>query len=253
MAKEILQQHYERKYADEMTTRSIESISKTRIPISRFEAVVKFFPQYFEGGDIIEIGAGSGNVAKTLLTSEVNICNYTLSDISMARVEGIRRNLDDDRVKILEIDAENISHSEYGNYDAVIMIALIEHLIDPLRAMQEVRKLLKPGGFVYIDTPNIAKFTQRIKLLLGRFPSTASMNEGLTTFSGEPADLYDEGHLHYFTYRSLSLMLLERCGFSRVSKLGYPGGSKPLGKEIHHHLATIWPNLFSELAIIAHA
>jgi len=117
------------------------------------------------------------------------------------------------------------------------MVALIEHLIDPLRAMQRIRQLLKPGGFAYIDTPNIARYTLRLKLLMGRFPSTASMNEGLTTYSGKPTDLYDEGHLHYFTYRSLSLMLTERCGFSRVVKLAYPGGRRPLGKQTHNFLA----------------
>ena len=202
---------------------------------------------------MLEIGAGSGNVAKALLASDMKISNYILSDISEVRVEGIRRNRDDIRVKIMKIDAEEISESGHNSYDAVIMVALIEHLVDPLRAMQEIRKVIKPDGFIYIDTPDIAKYTRRIKLLFGRFPSTASMNEGLTTFSGAPADLYDEGHLHYFAYRSLSLMLTERCGFSRVIKPGYPGGSFPFGKHAHNRLATMWPELFSELAITAYA
>ncbi len=253
MSNETLKEHYERKYSQDSVAKTIEPIRTTKIPTSRFEAVLKFFPQYYKDGDVLEIGAGNGNVAKALLLHEMKISSYTLGDISVARVGGIRRNLDDSRVKIMEIDAENIPESEYGNYDAVIMVALIEHLVDPLRAMQKIRKVLKPGGFVYIDTPNIAKYTQRIKLLLGRFPSTASRNEGLTTHSGEPVDLYDEGHLHYFTYRSLSLMLTERCGFSKVNKLGYPGGRIPLGKHAHNLFATMWPELFSELAMIAYA
>jgi SAM-dependent methyltransferase len=151
------------------------------------------------------------------------------------------------------IDAENVPDSQARKYDAVIMVALIEHLIDPMGAMTRIRKALKPGGFVYIDTPNIVRYTQRLKLLAGKFPSTASRNEGLTTYYGEPADLYDEGHLHYFTYRSLSLMLTERCNFSKIVKLGYPGGKIVLGKHIHGLLATVWPELFSELAIVAYA
>lgn len=252
MQKYSLKSHYDRKYASESTPAPIEAIRAARVPITRFEAVVKCFPQHFKGGDVLEIGAGNGNVAKALLLSELEISNYSLGDISRPRVEGLRRQLDDDRVSIMEIDAENISEREHGKYDAVIMVALIEHLIDPLRAMQRINKLLKPGGFVYIDTPNIAKYTQRIKLFLGRFPSTASQNEGLTTYSGQPVDLYDEGHLHYFTYRSLSLMLLERCGFSRVEKFGYPGGRTPLGKYLHNCFAKLWPELFSELAMVAY-
>lgn len=253
MSKDALRNHYERKYIGESSTSSIEPIRSVRLPTTRFETIVKYFPKYFNGGCVLEIGAGNGNVAKTLLTSKMNIMSYTLGDLSLSRIEGIRRNLKDRRMSILKMDAEDIPNSEYCKYDAVIMVALIEHLIDPLRAMQQIKKLLKPNGFVYIDTPNIAKYTRRVNLLLGRFPSTASMNEGLTTYSGEPADLYDEGHLHYFTYRSLSLMLTERCGFSSVIKLSYPAGRMPLGKHIHNQLAAIWPELFSELAIIAFA
>jgi hypothetical protein len=132
------------------------------------------------------------------------------------------------------------------------MIALIEHLIDPLGTMSKIKKLLKPDGFVYIDTPNIAKYTRRIKLLLGKFPSTASKNEGLTTYSNEPVDLFDEGHLHYFTYRSLSLMLTERCGYSHVVKLGYPDGRVLIEDNINIFIATKWPEMFSELVVLVY-
>lgn len=253
MSKESLSKHYERKYAHESAASSIELIKKTKTPSSRFEAVVKFFPRHFKGGAVLELGAGNGNVAKTLLASpELKISSYAMGDISLPRLEGVAKNIGDKRVSISKIDAENISESEYEKYDAVIMVALIEHLLDPLRGMQTVRKLLKPGGFVYIDTPNMAKYTRRIKLLMGSFPSTASKNEGLTTYAGEPVDLHDEGHLHYFTYRSLSLMLTERCDFSRVIKHAYSGGRLPLGKYVFSLLAALRPELFSELALVAY-
>jgi len=219
MTDKSLKEFYEQKYAHESNMRSIESIKKTNVPTTRFEAVIKFFPKYFNGGDVLEIGAGNGNVAKSLLESCDNISTYVLGDLSLPRVQGVKKNLKDPRLKIIEMNAEKIQETD-ELYDAVIMIALIEHLIDPLGAMQNIRKLIRSGGVIYIDTPNIAKYTQRLKLLFGRFPATASMNEGLTTFTGEPTDFHDEGHLHYFTYRSLSLMLTERCGFSRVTKIG---------------------------------
>ena len=252
MPKDTLKDFYEQRYSFERNSSTLAPIKVVAIPTTRFEAAIRYFPQHFRGGDILEIGAGNGNVAKTLLMSNLNIKHYTLSDLSLARVEGIRKNLDDNRVVVQEMDAEEISEGEHDKYDAIIMIALIEHLVDPLGTMRRVRSLLKPGGFVYIDTPNIARYTQRIKLLLGRFPSTSTNNEGLTQYSGEPADLYDEGHLHYFTFRSLSLMLTERCGYSRVTKLKYPGGTTVFGKHIHYILAILWPGLFSELALLAH-
>lgn len=52
-------------------------------------------------------------------------------------------------------------------------------------------------------------------LLVGRFPSISQPNDGL----GSDV-LFDGGHLHCFTYRSLSLPL-ERAGFSIEQGVGY--------------------------------
>jgi SAM-dependent methyltransferase len=252
MSTEGLRRHYESKYASEHGNATSETIRTSRRPLNRFEAAVAFLPRYLRGGTVLELGAGNGAVARALLNMDLGIESYTLGDISLPRVTGITATFQDDRVTACCIDAEDIPDEVAGTYDAIIMIALIEHLVDPLRAMANIRRLLKPRGIVYIDTPNMAKYTRRAQLLLGRFPSTASTNEGLTTYSGEPSDLYDEGHLHYFTYRSLSTMLIERCGYRRVDKLAYPSGRLLLGAQLEGWLARLWPEAFSEIAIVAH-
>jgi SAM-dependent methyltransferase len=191
-----------------------------------------------------------------LIAHGLKFDSYTLSEFSDARLEGLVAAIKDPRVSVLKLDAESLSAEKLPNYDAIIMLALIEHLIDPLGAMQRLRKLLKPGGFAFIDTPNIAKFTRRAKLLLGRFPATASRNEGLSTYEGNAVDLYDEGHLHYFTYRSLSSMLVKRCGFSTVEKFGYftgPNGQRIVGHRLGNALSRLWPEMFSEIVLVANA
>ena len=114
-----------------------------------------------------------------------------------------------------------------------------------------MRALLRPGGFVYLDTPNVAKYTRRAKLLFGHFPATASHREGLRRYDGQPASLHDEGHLHYFTWRSLTRMLVDHCGFSGVERLPwFPGAPRPLAP-LAHRAASLWPELLSEIALIA--
>ncbi len=135
----------------------------------------------------------------------------------------------------------------------MLLVALVEHLFDPLGALQSVRRMLRPGGLVYIDTPNVAKYSRRLKLLAGRFPSTSSLDVGLTRYDGRPVQLHDEGHLHYFTFRSLSRLLLERSGFERVERLPYASRPAPLGPRIGHALARLRPELFSELCVVASA
>lgn len=256
MAEAKLQDFYETKYGHEARNASIPTIKITTRPTDRFESAAAYLPGYLGRAgakEVIELGAGNGAVAKSLLERCPSIQSYTLGDISMPRVEGIAANLRDPRVRVLHLDAEAIGPEYDGKFDAVVMIALIEHLIDPLSAMRNLRRLLKPGGFAYIDTPNVAKYTRRAQLLLGRFPSTAAADEGLRTYEGQPVELHDEGHLHYFTYRSLSRMLAERCGFSRIDKLGYPCGKLMFGRQVESWLAPRWPEAFSELVVVAHA
>jgi SAM-dependent methyltransferase len=252
-----LTEHYDAKYAVEADA-SGSSLTPIGLdqptPHNRFEAAVAFLPPRTPANaDVLELGAGDGIVAESLRAGGVPFSTYTIGDISEARLTGLRRNLTDERFRFAQADAENVSATVAGPFDAVVMIALIEHLVDPLRAMADIHGLLKPGGFVYIDTPNIAKWTRRLKLAAGRFPSTASQNEGLTTFGGQPADLHDEGHLHYFTYRSLTLLLTQRCGYSRVEPLGYYLDGRPFGRRLGTRLARQRPTLFSELACLAYA
>lgn len=247
---ERLSKHYNEKYKTEIQTVSDDYIEIKKYPHTRIEACLKYFPKFFKGGDILELGAGSGTLARSFIRAGLEFDSYTISDFSEVRVEGMKKSITDAKIKVTQINCEDIPVESLPKYDAVIMMALIEHLVDPLGAMQKVRQLLKPGGFVYLDTPNIALYHRRIKLLRGIFPSTASKGEGLTTYYNEPVDLYDEGHLHYFTYGALGKMLITRCGFSSINKLGY-FSKLPLGESLADKLALNWPEMFSELTLIA--
>ena len=46
-----------------------------------------------------------------------------------------------------------ISDLKIGNYDLVIMNQVLEHVTDPLGFLDSIKKLLKPGGYLYIDVP----------------------------------------------------------------------------------------------------
>lgn len=223
----------------------------TRHPRDRFQATVHYLHRYFTGGSILELGAGSGFVARSLRETDLPFDRYVLTEGSQSRLRGMARSLGKDpRFEVREVDAERIPE-DIETFDCVIMIALIEHLLDPLAAMSRVKEVLNPGGFVYVDTPNIAKITRRVKLAFGWFPATASRKEGLTTYEGQPVGLHDEGHLHYFTFRSLDAMLTTRCGFSRTVRAPY-FIDRWLPGRLGNGLARLWPALFSELALLVY-
>lgn len=229
----------------------VEIVPVVARPRDRFEACVRGLPSFFRGGDLLEIGAGSALVARSLLSAGLKPASITLGEYSDERRRHMEATIDDDRISVVKLDVEALP-ADLPRFDAVLMVAVIEHLIDPMGAMRQVRDHLRPGGFVWIDTPNIAKWTRRLKLAFGRFPSTASRDEGLVAYNGAPAELHDEGHLHYFTFRSLSRMLVERCGFTRVVPVPYCESPK-VSLTAEAALARVWPAMFSEVSLVAYA
>jgi SAM-dependent methyltransferase len=249
--KQAVQRHYDAKYAADATAEAAPVVTPCAAPADRVQACVSDLPRRFAGGDVLEIGAGNGLLARSLLAAGLRCTSYTATELSEARLAALRATLRDPRVRIEPLDVED-AHEDEARYDAVLLVALIEHLFDPLRALQRVRRWLRPGGFAFVDTPNIAKWTRRAKLLAGRFPATASRDEGLVTWEGGPVDLFDEGHLHYFTFGSLSRLLTARCGFTRIERVPYASAPRILGRRASHALARVAPNLFSEVCLVAY-
>ena len=242
--------HYEKKYAGQKAgDAGFPRLSNA--PGNRFEACQLALKTHFSGGNILEIGAGEGTIARGLLAADVPFWGYTVTDLSATRTAAAVEALRDPRFEVFPLDVETEFHKVSGRrFDAVIMVALIEHLIDPIKVMRNIASILNDGGFVYIDTPNIAKYTRRIKLAFGYFPATASRDEGLMTYDRRPVDLFDEGHFHYFSHRSLAQMLTRYCGFAAVEKCPYWGAGTAVPPALGKHAARLWPEMFSEVAVI---
>lgn len=56
-----------------------------------------------------------------------------------------------------------------GQYDIVLFCEVLEHFTSsPLAALNEINRILKPGGLLVLTTPNVARFENVIALLEGR-------------------------------------------------------------------------------------
>jgi SAM-dependent methyltransferase len=56
-----------------------------------------------------------------------------------------------------------------NSYDAVIMTEVYEHLRDyPVKSLQEVNRILRPGGTLYFTTPNAAYLMNRFRMVAGQ-------------------------------------------------------------------------------------
>ncbi len=50
-----------------------------------------------------------------------------------------------------------------ASFDAISLLQVVEHLIDPRALLAECKRLLKPGGAILIETPNPASLLARVK------------------------------------------------------------------------------------------
>ena len=57
----------------------------------------------------------------------------------------------------IHVDKGDFTQMNYPehHFDVIVMLDVIEHLENPLEALQSVERILKPGGALYLSTPNI--------------------------------------------------------------------------------------------------
>jgi 2-polyprenyl-3-methyl-5-hydroxy-6-metoxy-1,4-benzoquinol methylase len=142
--------------------------------------------------DILDIGCGIGLLGKELRSKGNKVFGV---DISVFSIEKAKKNLD--AAFVCDIQNDKLPFPE-GAFDEVLFTEVIEHLPFPEKTMAEISRVLKPGGFAVITTPNFLVWSNRIHMLFGRFEYTDT-------------GFLDRGHVHFFTMRSM-IRAIEEAG-----------------------------------------
>ncbi|ATW47304.1 class I SAM-dependent methyltransferase [Streptomyces xantholiticus] len=134
-----------------------------------------------------------------------------------------------------------------GCADAVLFSEVVEHLVDPDHALDELRRVLRPGGHLMLSTPNLAAWYNRALLLAGVQPVFSEVS--LRGIHGRPGSQV-VGHLRLYTARALR-SFLTASGFRDVTITGAPFHGVPRGLRLLDRAACAVPGAASIL--LAHA
>jgi methionine biosynthesis protein MetW len=168
---------------------------------------------------LLDVGCGTGDIAM-LIKSEMPDCQVSGVDISDEAVA--KANNRGITARVCNLDEQPIPFDK-ASFDLVICGEVIEHLLDPDRLLDEVHRVLRPGGTAVFTTPNLAAWYNRLALLLGfqPFHTSPSMRFGCAGMPFSSPEAHGQ-HIRVFTLRALvqllrlhSFEITEQCGAYR--------------------------------------
>lgn len=235
MSENYSQRFYERMYAEGRIWSGPQGFMGRlfrllqRFELHRVPAAVSLLDS---GGKILDIGCGDGGLLVLSKKKEQFISYYGI-DLAKVVVNRAKKQVEKQTGDIkncffMQANLDEKLPFKSNFFDAVTCIAVLEHIFDPYFGIKEINRVLKKGGHIILEVPNLVWLPRRISVLFGVLPVTAE-EEG-----------WDGGHLHYFT-REATVKLLEDNGFV-IEFIGCTG--------VFSKTLNLWPSLFGGNIII---
>ncbi len=185
------------------------------------------------GERVLEVGCGSG-----ALTEHIQATGCTVVGIEKRQEAAEKARSFCEEVLIGDIESISLN-LEPASFDVILMIDVLEHLVDPVAAIQRLLPFLRPTGRVIVALPNIAHWSIRLRLLFGRFDY-------------EESGILDRTHLHFYTLRTAKGML-EEAGLTIIESDIVPDVpllrfKRPFAR-LNYRVAHTVPNLFATEAL----
>lgn len=157
------------------------------ITVSRYEELLDGFEKFRKNNTILDVGCGSGYFLDVAKKKGWKVYGTEFSDHQVDKCSKKRITM-----KQGEISAD-MFENEY--FDIITSFEVLEHTNNPQQQIRQINKLLRPGGALYLTTPNFnALYRLRLK---GKYNIIN----------------YPE-HLSYFTKKTLH-HLLKTNGFKK--------------------------------------
>jgi 2-polyprenyl-3-methyl-5-hydroxy-6-metoxy-1,4-benzoquinol methylase len=151
----------------------------------------------FNHPKLLDIGAGSGEFLNIARDYGFDIYGTELSSAA------IRLSAERFQVQLSPLSLEEDRRS--GFFDAITMLGLMEHVLNPLNMLKEAFRLMRGGGILYIYTP-VQCLYDRIGTWIARFGGWTRLMDRRITMA----------HLQLFSLKTMSHMV-NQAGFELLS------------------------------------
>ncbi len=182
------------------------------------------------GGTLLDLGCSDGRwtqpLAERVRAGRVLGVELSAPDAGEARKRGI---------EVAEHDLAQPLPYDDASIDVVHSNQVIEHLPGTDHFLREIRRVVRPDGYVLLSTNNLASWHNTASLVLGWQPTVCHVSD--ETVVGNPANLEEplpgqriHRHLRIFTGRALSQLAafhglrLDHDGVSGYYPLGTRAG-----------------------------
>lgn len=155
----------------------------------------------------LDVGCGSGIFARQVyeyLGGAERVEQFAGVDLVNVLVES---SVPDFHFEQADLNAEKLPFAE-STFDLIFCNHLIEHLFETEHLMDELYRVVSPGGLVVVSTPNLAWWANPFFLFLGLQPigtevGTKTIAYGLSFLGNRLKDYGTAGHIRAFTPRAL--------------------------------------------------
>jgi demethylmenaquinone methyltransferase/2-methoxy-6-polyprenyl-1,4-benzoquinol methylase len=180
---------------------------------------------------VLDVGTGTGVLARAAARF-VNSDNITGVDLSQGMLNTARRKVAEEGLKaeFLIMDAESLEFQD-NTFDLVVSLYALRHFPNPVQAMAEMFRVLKPGGRIVIGVGSaprlmtaegikagLYRLTELIRRLVkrGDYQACKYLEDLVNTFLPKVDDENAEWTEHHSEYSGSVSEIMSQAGFTNV-------------------------------------